>query len=148
MLLTKFEPFGELRELRRGFNYLNSVMEGLEEQNIENGLSSFIPTINSRETDDAYFVEVDLPGVKKSEITIDVKDNVLSISGERKVNDRAKEDSYYKVESKYGKFVRNFTLPKDADVDKIEASNKDGVLEVKIQRQKILEKKPKKIEIK
>ncbi len=148
MLLTKFEPFGELRELRRGFNYLNSVMEGLEEQNIENGLSSFIPTINSRETDDAYFVEVDLPGVKKSDITIDVKDNVLSISGERKVNDRAKEDSYYKVESKYGKFVRNFTLPKDADVDKIEASNKDGVLEVKIPRQKILEKKPKKIEIK
>ena len=148
MLLTKFEPFGELRELRRGFNYLNSVMEGLEEQNIENGLSSFIPTINSRETDDAYFVEVDLPGVKKSDITIDVKDNVLSISGERKVNDRAKEDSYYKVESKYGKFVRNFTLPKDTDVDKIEASNKDGVLEVKIPRQKILEKKPKKIEIK
>ena len=148
MLLTKFEPFGELRELRRGFNYLNSVMEGLEEQNIENGLSSFIPTINSRETDDAYFVEVDLPGVKKSDITIDIKDNVLSISGERKVNDRAKEDSYYKVESKYGKFVRNFTLPKDADVDKIEASNKDGVLEVKIPRQKILEKKPKKIEIK
>ena len=148
MLLTKFEPFGELRELRRGFNYLNSVMEGLEEQNIENGLSSFIPIINSRETDDAYFVEVDLPGVKKSDIAIDVEDNVLSISGERKVNDRAKEDSYYKVESKYGKFVRNFTLPKDADVDKIEASNKDGVLEVKIPRQKILEKKPKKIEIK
>ncbi len=148
MLLTKFEPFGELRELRRGFNYLNSLMEGLEEQNLESGLSSFVPTINSRETDDAYFVEVDLPGVKKSDISIDVKDNVLSISGERKVKEEAKEDSYYKVESKYGKFVRSFTLPKDADVNKIEANNKDGVLEVKIPREKVLEKKPKKIEIK
>ncbi len=148
MLLTKFEPFGELRELRRGFDYLNSVMEGLEEQNLEMGLSAFVPTINSRETDDAYYVEVDLPGVKKSDISIDVKDNVLSISGERKIKEEAKEDAYYKVESRYGKFVRNFTLPKDVDVDKIEANNKDGVLEVKIPRKKVLDKKPKKIEIK
>ncbi len=148
MLLTRFEPFRELRELRRGFDYLSSVMDELDSANVEAGISSFSPTVNSREADDAYFVEVDLPGVKKEDISIDVKDNVLSISGERKIQDEIKEGDYYKVESRYGKFVRSFTLPKDVDSQKIEASNKNGVLEVKIPKQKILEAKPKKIEIK
>ncbi|MCF6173037.1 MAG: Hsp20/alpha crystallin family protein [Campylobacteraceae bacterium] len=148
MLLTRFEPFRELGELRRGFEYLNSVVEGLEEQGYEAGISSFTPTINSREADDAYYVEVDLPGVTKEDISIDVKDNVLTISGERKIRNETKENNYYKVESRYGKFVRNFTLPKDVDTQKIVASNKNGVLEVKIPKQEITESKPKKIEIK
>ncbi len=148
MLLTRFEPVSEFRDLRKGFDYLNSVMEELEGQNLEDSMSAFVPTVNSREADDAYYVEVDLPGVKKENILVDVKDNILSISGERKIKKEDKEDTYYKVESKYGKFVRNFTLPKDVDVQKIEASNKNGVLEVKIPKQVIVEKKPKKIEIK
>ena len=148
MLLTRFEPVREFRDLRKGFDYLNSVMEELEGQNLEDSMSAFVPTINSREADDAYYVEVDLPGVKKEDILVDVKDNILSISGERKIKKEDKEDSYYKVESKYGKFIRNFTLPKDVDVQKIEASNKNGVLEIKIPKQVLVEKKPKKIEIK
>ena len=148
MLLTKFEPFREFRDLRRGFEYLNNVIEGLEEQGYEAGISSFTPVVNSREADDAYYVEVDLPGVKKSDIVIDVKDNVLSISGERKIKNEIKESDYYKVESRYGKFTRSFTLPKDVDTDKIVANSKNGVLEVKIPKQKIIDKKPKKIEIK
>ncbi len=148
MLLTRFEPFRELRELRRGFDYLNSVMEGIEEQGNEQGISSFTPTVNSREAKDAYFVEVDLPGVKKEDIVIDVKDNILSIEGERKIQSETKENDYYKVESRYGKFIRSFTLPKDIDADKISASNKNGVLEVKIPKQEKIESKPKKIEIK
>ncbi len=148
MLLTRFEPFRELRELRRGFDYLNSVMDGIEEQGNEQGISSFTPTVNSREAKDAYFVEVDLPGVKKEDIVIDVKDNILSIEGERKIQSETKENDYYKVESRYGKFIRSFTLPKDIDADKISASNKNGVLEVKIPKQEKIESKPKKIEIK
>lgn len=148
MLLTKFEPFGEFRELRRGFNYLNSIMEGLEEQGIENGVSSFVPTVNSRETEDAYFVEVDLPGIKKDDISIDIKDNILTISGERKAHDEVKEENYYKIESKFGKFSKSFTLPKDVDTDKIGAKNLNGVLEIKIPKQKVVVEKPKKIQIK
>jgi len=148
MLLTKFEPFGEFRELRRGFNYLNSIMEGLEEQGIENGVSFFVPTVNSRETEDAYFVEVDLPGIKKDDISIDIKDNILTISGERKAHDEVKEENYYKIESKFGKFSKSFTLPKDVDTDKIGAKNLNGVLEIKIPKQKVVVEKPKKIQIK
>ncbi|NOX16211.1 MAG: Hsp20/alpha crystallin family protein [Epsilonproteobacteria bacterium] len=148
MLLTRFEPFKELRELRRGFDYLSNVMEELEEQGYESGISSFTPTVNSREADDAYFVEIDLPGVKKEDIEINLEDNILRISGERKVQNRTKDNEYYKIESKYGKFVRNFTLPKDINANKIDANFKNGVLEVKILKQKTIKSNPKKIEIK
>jgi HSP20 family protein len=148
MLLTKFEPFREMRDLRRGFNYLNSVMNSIDEQVSESGISSFSPNVNSREAKNAYFVEIDLPGIKKDEIYIDIKDNVLTISGERKVKNETKEESYYKIESTYGKFVRSFTLPKNVDIEKIEANSSDGVLEVKIPKLEVITNKPKKIEIK
>jgi HSP20 family protein len=148
MLLTRFEPIREMRELRKGFDYINSVMNSLDEQNTESGISSFSPSVNSREAKDAYFVEIDLPGIKKDEITIDVKDNVLTVSGERKVKEETKEESYYKIESRYGKFVRSFTLPKNVDLDKIEANSSDGVLEIVIPKQEVITNQPKKIKIK
>ncbi len=148
MLLTRFEPIREMRELRKGFDYINSVMNSLEEQDVEAGISSFVPDVNSREAKDAYFVEIDLPGIKKEDIEIDVKDNILTISGERKVKEETKEEAYYKIESKYGKFVRSFTLPKNVNLDKIEANCTDGVLEVKIPKHEVITDQPKKIEIK
>ncbi len=148
MLLTRFDPLREINELRRGFEYLNSVMSALDEQSVEGGISAFTPTVNSRETSDAYYIEIDLPGVKKEDIEIDVKDNVLTVSGERKVKDEMKEENYYKIESRYGKFVRSFTLPKNANIDKISANSENGVLEIKIPKLEAVKKEPKKIEIK
>ena len=148
MLLTRFDPLREINELRRGFEYLNTVMNSLDEQSVESGISAFTPTVNSRETSDAYYIEIDLPGVKKEDIEIDVKDNVLTVSGERKVKDEMKEENYYKIESRYGKFVRSFTLPKNANIDKISANSENGVLEIKIPKLEAVKKEPKKIEIK
>ncbi len=148
MLLTRFEPMRELRELRKGFEYMNSIMNELEGQNLEAGISSFVPAVNSREDKDAYYVEIDLPGIKKEDISIDVKDNVLTISGERKVKEEMKEESYYKIESRFGKFIRSFTLPKNVDLDKIEANFENGVLEVVIPKHQVIKDQPKKVEIK
>ncbi len=148
MLLTRFDPLREINELRRGFDYLNSVMNSLDEQSMESGISAFTPTVNSRETEDAYFIEIDLPGVKKEDIEIDVKDNVLTVSGERKVKEEMKEENYYKIESRYGKFTRSFTLPKNVNIDKISANSEDGVLEIKIPKLEEVKKEPKKIAIK
>ncbi|OQX58155.1 MAG: heat-shock protein Hsp20 [Helicobacteraceae bacterium 4484_230] len=147
MLVTRFDPFAEFNELRRGFEHLNSVFNSLGTSEKENSFD-FVPSVNTREADDAYFVEVDLPGIKKEDITIDVNDNVLSISGEREVKEEHKENEYYKIESRFGSFERRFTLPEDVDAEKIEASSKDGVLEVKIPKVQVIEKAPKKIEIK
>jgi HSP20 family protein len=146
MLLTRFEPLRELRELKKGFEYMNSIMNELEGQNMEAGISSFVPSVNSREAKDAYYIEIDLPGIKKDDISIDVKDNVLTVSGERKVRDEISEDSYYKVESRYGKFIRSFTLPKNVNLDKIEAKFEDGRLYIEIEKEE--SKKAKLISVK
>ena len=137
-----YNPFAELEELREQFSKLLNVQES-KANNI-----AFIPTVNTREADDAYYIEVDLPGVSKDDINIDVNDNTLTISGVRKVKEEHKDDSFYKVESVYGKFERSFSLPEDVNSDKIEAKHNNGVLEIKIPKVEKVEKTPKKIEIK
>lgn len=106
-------------------------------------MSGFTPVVSTREGEFAYHVEADLPGVKKEDISVETKDNILTISGERKHKDEVKKDDYYKLESSYGKFVRSFTLPKGVDAENIKASCENGVLEVVIPKltKKIEEKK-------
>jgi len=147
MLVTRFDPFREFGELRRGFNYLNTVMDDIEKQKEQKSFD-FRPTVNTRDEEDAYYLDVDLPGVKKEDIAIDVDDNVLTISGKREVKEEHQENDYYKVESMYGSFSRSFTLPEDVDEQNIEASSKDGVLEITLAKVPQVEKQPKKIEIK
>ena len=110
------------------------------------GISNFLPTVNTREGDYAYHIEIDLPGVKKDEINISNSNGVLTISGERQFRNELKKDDYYKVESSYGKFQRSFNLPKDIDAENIEAKYDDGVLEVVIP--KLAKAETKKITIK
>ena len=122
MLLTRFDPFRQMRELEKSFyNYPSNE-----------GVSGFIPVVNTREEDSNFHIDVDLPGVKKDDIKVDLEKNVLTISGERKTKEEVKEEDYYKVETSFGKFSRSFTLPDNADVENIEAKSVDGVLELVI----------------
>ncbi len=126
--------------------FINSALSANSKQS--DNTSDFYPAINTREADDAYYVEIDLPGVKKDEVDINVEDNVLCISGKRDIKKEQKEENYYKIESSYGTFARSFTLPQKIDVDKIKATSKNGVLEVCIPKQDESKNKSKKIEIK
>jgi HSP20 family protein len=145
MLLTKFDPMRESKDLEeRMAGALKFPDIGSELSNI----SGFTPSVNTREGEYAYHVEVDLPGVKKDDIHVDVKDNVLTISGERKTKKEVKEKDYSKKESSYGKFQRSFTLPENTDAENIEANSKDGVLEVVVPKMKRSKKETKKIKIK
>jgi len=126
MLLTKFDPFKQLREIEKS----------LYNQSKNEGVSAFVPVVNTREGEHAYHVDIDLPGVKKEDIKVDINKGVLTVSGERKVKEEIKEEDYYKVETYFGKFSRSFTLPDNADIENIEASNENGVLEVVIPKLK------------
>jgi len=145
MLVTKYNPY---TETRRGFDLFNTLMQTLDPVREESAIASFVPQVNTREGEYAYHVEIDLPGIKKEDIEITTEDNILTISGERKMKEEINEDDYYKVESAYGKFSRSFTLPEKIDVENIHAESKDGVLEVVIPKLTEEETKPKKIEIK
>lgn len=135
MLLTKYDPFKEFRDFENRFKDVFKI------DSEEGGIAAFTPAINTREGEFAYHVEVDLPGVKKEDIHIEIsEDNVLTISGERKTKSEAKEDDYYKCESSYGKFTRSFTLPSNVDAESISANSEDAILEVVIPKIKEEEK--------
>jgi HSP20 family protein len=104
--------------------------------------------MNTREGEFAYHIDVDLPGVKKEDIKVDVEDNMLKISGERSFKKEVKEEDYYKVETSFGKFQRNFTLPDNVDAENIKASTDNGVLEVVLPKIAEKKKETKKIEVK
>jgi len=147
MLVTRYNPFREMNDFRRSFKQLDSMLANVDSNNV-NSFTSFTPAVNTREGEFAYHVEVDLPGVKKEDIEVDVHDNIVTLSGERSIKNELKEENYYKVESDYGKFERSFSLPENTDVENIHAETADGVLELVIPKLKINEDKPKKIEIK
>ena len=142
-IVRGYNPFAELEAIREQFNRVLSQATSEVEKDI-----AFVPVVNTREADDAYYIEVELPGVKKEDINIDVNEDTLTISGERKIQEEHKDDTFYKVESVYGKFERSFSLPEDADIEHIEATSKNGVLEIRIPKKQKIEKTPKKIEIK
>lgn len=147
MLVTRFNPFREMNEFRRSFDQLNNMLTDME-GTTKDAFTSFTPAVNTREGEFAYHVEIDLPGVKKEDIEINVQDNIVTLSGERNIKNEIKKEDYYKVESEYGKFERSFSLPENTDVENIHAETADGVLEVIIPKLKTVENKPKKIEIK
>ncbi len=148
MYVTRYKPFRGAVEVRRSVDLLSTLMNNLDISREESVLSQFVPAVNTREGEFAYHIEIDLPGISKEDIEITTEDNVLTISGERKLKEETKEEDYYKVESAYGKFTRSFTLPEKVDISAIQAESKNGVLEVIIPKLKEEETKPKKIEIK
>merc|ERR1711879_315143 len=91
---------------------------------------AFNPISNTRESENAYHVEIDLPGLSKEDIKIDLNDKTLTIYGERNIKHEINEEDYYKVESSFGRFQRQFTLPENVDIENISANSKDGVLEI------------------
>ena len=103
------------------------------------------PAMDVTETEEAYLVEADVPGLKKEDIKIEVLDNVLTIKGERKTEDEKEEKGYHRVERHYGSFHRTIEVPGGFVEDKITANFKDGVLKVTLPKRE--EAKAKVIEV-
>ena len=109
---------------------------------------SWSPQFEVLNTDKAYIIRGDLPGVSKKDVSIEVDDNILKISGNRK-NNYSKENSEYNYTNvAYGKFLKSFDLPDDVKQDNIKANMKDGVLSLEIPRMEVVKNDVKKIAIK
>lgn len=107
---------------------------------------SFSPVVDIEERDDAYRVVVELPGVKKDDVKISLKDNVLTISGEKKYDKKIERKDFQHAERVYGSFQRCFRLPELVDQEKISAEFENGVLNIVIP--KLAEAQPREVEIK
>ena len=146
MALVRNNPWTALPTLQNRVNRLFDDMFPEIGQGDDMGLMEWRPMVDTYEKDDAIVVNAELPGVNKEDISVDVKNNILTISGERKHEEDVNEDNYFRKERFYGKFQRSFTLPDNVDSEKVDAVYKDGVLEVKIPKTE--QGTTKKIEIK
>lgn len=106
----------------------------------------FNPNIDLVENDKEYIISMDIPGLKKEDIKIDLSDSMLTISGERKNESSTNQNKVKLIEKSYGYFKRSFYLPKDIELDSIDARYENGVLNLKILKNK--ERVLKSIEIK
>ena len=145
MAVVRWTPMGPLRsfqeEMNRMFNEF--FRSGGEEAGW--GLRTWAPPVDIYETDDALVLKAELPGVSKEEVSIEIHHNTLLLKGERKGEAEVKEDQYHRVERAYGTFQRSFVLPTLVDQEHVQATYKDGVLELRLPKSEAA--KPKRIAI-
>lgn len=96
--------------------------------------NSFAPSIDISETDKQYMIDVEVPGIKKDDIDLNIENNTLTISGERKFEKKEDNKQYHRVESHYGSFSRSFTLPDNVKVDSISATYNNGILNITVDK--------------
>ena len=103
------------------------------------------PVVDVYEQEDNFVIKAELPGVSKDGITVDVKDRVLTIKGERSADNEVEKDRYFRRERVYGRFEREFSLPADVDPDAVKAQFTDGVLKIVVPKPET--RKPKQITV-
>lgn len=103
------------------------------------------PAVDIEETDEAYVLRAEIPGLRKEDVKVSLADNVLTVSGEKKIEEKHEGRKYHRVERSYGAFQRSFTLGVPVQGNKIKAAFKDGVLEVTLPKSE--EAKPREIDI-
>ena len=96
------------------------------------GGSSFQPRVDIVENDNAFELHVAVPGMNKEDFKIEMKDNFLTVSGERKFTNEKKDANWHSIETQFGSFSRSFSLPENVDAGKINAKYNNGILEISI----------------
>ena len=105
------------------------------------------PAVDVKETDNSFLISADIPGLAKKDISIEVSDDVLSITGERTEDKVEDSDLYHYRERSKGAFTRSFHLPESVDEKKISANFKDGILSIDLPKKKVIEPKSRKIKV-
>lgn len=121
-------------------DFFNRDMPTVFSQNFNSGIS--LPRVNIRETADEYFVEMAVPGMKKSDFKIELDNQVLLISTETQEENEEKGDNYTRREFGYSSFRRSFNLPETIDDGKIKANYTDGILSVHLPKREEARQKP------
>ncbi len=147
MALVRWEPFRELAALQNEMGrWMNQLGGGgiLQPGNGQQS-STWLPAVDVWETDNELVLSFDLPGIPEDQISVELDDNVLTVSGQREREERQEGDRFYRYERRFGTFQRSVTLPQGVNEEQIRAAYRDGVLEVRVPKPE--EQKPKRIQI-
>ncbi|MCL5022018.1 MAG: Hsp20/alpha crystallin family protein [Nitrospirae bacterium] len=103
------------------------------------------PSVDILEEGGDFVIRAELPGLKKEDIDVKLTDNTITISGEKKKEEKVEKKNYYRMERSYGSFTRSFSLPSEVRTDKVKAQFKDGILEIRIPKTEEAKQKEKKV---
>jgi len=145
MALIRWEPAREVNSLQSEMNRLFNTFFGDSPAGEAGNFRRWVPAMDLVETDDHFVLRADLPGMSEEDVSIELEDNVLTVSGERKSEHEERREGYHRVERASGRFSRTLSLPEGVDPDAIEASFERGVLEVRIPKPE--ERKPRRVSI-
>ena len=146
MTIVRWEPLRELSSLQSEMNRLfNTVFDAPGGNGGGTPARRWMPAMDLLETDDEFVLRADLPGMTEDDVSIELEDNVLTVSGERKAEHEEKGEGFYRVERAFGSFSRSLTLPQGVDPEAVNAGFEKGVLEVRVPKPE--QRKPRKITI-
>ena len=129
MATPRWNPFAEFEDLLNRYNRsLGMPASGGSEGREVISKTDWTPAVDITETKDAFVIKAELPGISREDVKVNEHDGVLSISGERKLENEDSDRKHHRVERLYGSFVRSFSLPDNVDEEGINAEYKDGVL--------------------
>jgi HSP20 family protein len=143
MTLVRWDPFRELNSLGQLGRFFDRFPDWSQQS--PTTTSAWAPNVDIFEGENELVVKAELPGIDPKDVELNVENNVLTISGERKLEFEDKKENYHRVERAYGSFSRSFSLPRLIDENKIEADYRDGVLTVRIPKHE--KAKPRQIKI-
>jgi len=141
-VITRWDPFRDLAALQNRMNRLFEEQYGGRED-LTTG--AFVPPVDIYEDEHGIQLKLEAPGVDEKDLDIKVENNVLTVSGERKLEKEEKEENFHRVERRYGSFSRSFTLPNTVDTENIHADYENGVLKIRLAKR--AEAKPKQIKV-
>jgi len=144
----RWDPFRDLTSIQDEINQMfDRVFGRRATTGREGGLSaaSWAPAVDISERKDAYVVTAEVAGVRPEELEVTLEDGLLTIQGERRMDEESSDRQYHRVERRYGAFRRSITLPSQVQADAIEANCSDGVLQVFVPKAESA--KPKKISV-
>lgn len=142
MIPTRSDWPSAFRDLEGRINRMFNTMNLEPEQ----AGVAWTPPVDLHEAEDAYRLEVDLPGLTKDDIQLSITDDVVTLKGSRKQETEKRAEGYHRIERMYGSFQRSFRIPGGIDATKVEASFENGVLQVTLPKPE--ERKPRQIEVK
>lgn len=146
MALPSLRDDNPIASFRRFFNEM--MNDPFYSMNRELGTNAFWPRVDITDEKERVLVRAEIPGMKKEDINVTIENDLLTISGEKKIERKTDQGKYNHYELSYGTFERTFRLPENVDKDKIDASYKNGVLELSIVKTGEQKPKAKQIEIK
>ncbi len=142
--LTHWSPFREMEDLQNRFSSIFGRSLGARRQDGDATgatIADWTPLVDISEDEKEFVIKAELPELRREDVSVKVEDGILTLSGERKLEQEEKGKKFHRVERVYGSFSRSFQLPEDTNPEKVSAEFKDGILQVHLVKNEKAQKK-------